>query len=47
MSPSRSIIHKLSPSIEAAMADMLEIHYTGVTQENRFTSLAAISTLEV
>lgn len=25
MSPSRSIIHKLSPSIEAAMADMLEI----------------------
>lgn len=25
MSPSRSIIHKLSPSIEASMADMLEI----------------------
>lgn len=25
MSPSRSVIHKLSPSIEAAMADMLEI----------------------
>lgn len=25
MSPSRSIVHKLSPSIEAAMADMLEI----------------------
>lgn len=25
MSPSRSIIHKLSPAIEAAMADMLEI----------------------
>ena len=25
MSPSRSVIHRLSPSIEAAMADMLEI----------------------
>jgi len=25
MSPSRSIIHKLSPSIENAMADMLEV----------------------
>lgn len=53
MSPSRSIVHKLSPSIEDAMSDMLEIIYkqdtlaTSYFADNDIIAIGAMKALKL